>query len=34
MRQLRMVSGSLLIAAAAVTFVPQPSSADEGGVSF
>jgi hypothetical protein len=29
-----MVSGSLLIAAAAVTFVPQPSSADEGGVSF
>ena len=34
MRQLRTLSGSLLIAAAIVTFVPQPSSADEGGVSF
>ena len=34
MRQLRTLSRSLLIAAAVVTFVPQPSSADEGGVIY
>ena len=34
MGQVRTLASSLLIAAAAVTFVPEPSSADEGGVSF